>query len=128
MKHDIEKNKQTVLAFYSMAFNDCKPREAVNQFVGKEYIQHNPIVADGKESFIQYFEKMGNEWPGKQIFFERVIAEDNMVVVHCRQEWPGDEQYATIDIFRLDDDGKIVEHWDVMQLVPTESKHSNSMF
>ncbi len=128
MNELLERNKKSVLTFYSMAFNDCKPRQAVNQFVGEEYIQHNPIVADGKEPFIQYFETMGKEWPGKQIFFERVVAENDMVVVHCRQEWPGDQQYATIDIFRLDENGKIVEHWDVMQVVPTESKHNNTMF
>jgi predicted SnoaL-like aldol condensation-catalyzing enzyme len=57
-----------------------------------------------------------------------VIGENNMVVVHCRQEWPGDSDYATIDIFRLDEDGKIVEHWDVMQIVPEKSKHNNTMF
>ena len=128
MNELLERNKKNVLAFYSMVFNDCKPRQAVNQFVGQEYIQHNPIVADGKEPFIQYFETMEKKWPGKQIFFERVVAENDMVVVHCRQEWPGDDQYATIDIFRVDDEGKIVEHWDVMQVVPTESKHNNTMF
>ena len=61
MNELLERNKKNVLAFYSMVFNDCKPRQAVNQFVGQEYIQHNPIVADGKEPFIQYFETMGKE-------------------------------------------------------------------
>jgi len=123
-----ERNKQNVLAFYSIAFNEGNPSEAVKKFVGNEYIQHNPLVADGPAPFIEYFEKMAKEWPDKKIFFERVIAENNMVVVHCRQEWPGDSDYATIDIFRLDEEGKIVEHWDVMQVVPDESKHNNTMF
>lgn len=128
MSNHLELNKQNVLAFYAMVFNEGNPAEAVRKYVGKEYIQHNPLVGNGPAPFIEYFEKMASEWPDKRIFFERVIAENNMVVVHCRQEWPGDSDYATIDIFRLDEDGKIIEHWDVMQVVPDESKHSNTMF
>ncbi|MBT3229213.1 MAG: SnoaL-like domain-containing protein [Candidatus Marinimicrobia bacterium] len=128
MENKIELNKQNVLAFYAMTFNDGNPAEAVRRYVGKEYIQHNPLVADGPAAFIEYFEKMAREWPDKQIFFERVVAERDMVVVHCRQKWPDDNDYATIDIFRLNQDGKIVEHWDVMQVVPMESKHNNTMF
>ena len=128
MSNQIERNKQNVLAFYDLAFNEGNPAEAVKRYVGKQYTQHNPLVADGPDAFIEYFEKMAQEWPGKYIHFERVIGENNMVVVHCRQEWPGDSDYATIDIFRLDEDVKIVEHWDVMQIVPEKSKHNNTMF
>ncbi len=125
---DLEKNKSNAQAFYDLMFNRCEPRRAVEQFVGDEYIQHNPHVADGKEAFIEYFERMAAEYPGKVTHFRRSIAEGNLVVLHCHQVWPGDQDYAGIDIFRFDADGKIVEHWDVLQVIATNSKNDNGLF
>lgn len=127
MEQDLEKNKQNAISFYKMAY-EGNARKAVELYVGNDYIQHNPLVGNGKEPFIVYFERMQTEYPEKSIEFVREIAEGELVALHTHQTWPGNLQYVTMDFFRFDTNGKIVEHWDAMQEVPETTLNGNTMY
>ena len=127
MNHDLETNKNNAIAFYRTAYLG-DPARAVEDYVGAKYIQHNPLVGDGKQPFIDYFNEMARDYPTKSIEFVRAIAEGDLVALHTHQTWPGNEQYVTMDFFRFDDKGRIVEHWDSIQQVPGESRNANSMY
>lgn len=126
MKHGLEANKQNAIAFYRTAYLGA-PAKAVELYVGAEYIQHNPLVGDGKAAFIEYFNEMATDYPEKSIEFVRAVAEGDLVALHTHQTWPGNEEYVTMDFFRFDQGGKIVEHWDSMQQVLAETKNGNPM-
>jgi predicted SnoaL-like aldol condensation-catalyzing enzyme len=127
MNHDLESNKKNAIDFYRTAYLG-EPSKAVKDYVGAEYIQHNPLVADGKQAFIEYFDEMAKDYPDKSIEFLRAVAERDLVALHTHQTWPGNDQYVTMDFFRFDGNGKIVEHWDSIQEIPHETKNGNPMY
>ena len=127
MSQNLEENKRNAIEFYRMSYKG-NPKEAVKLYVGDKYIQHNPLVGDGKQPFIDYFEKMGKEFPDKSIEFVRAVAEDDLVALHTHQKWPANEEYVTMDFFRFDKNGKIIEHWDSMQQIPEASANGNTMY
>lgn len=124
---DLQQNKTCAIEFYKMAYFG-QPAKAVELYIGDDYIQHNPLVANGTQGFIDYFEQMAREYPNKQIRFLRAIAEGDLVALHTHQTWPDGDQYVTMDFFRFDSSGKIVEHWDSIQTVPEQTASGNSMF
>ncbi len=127
MSDILKQNKINAIAFYEMAYNG-NPQKAVELYVGSKYIQHNPLVADGTQPFIDYFNRMASEYPDKSIEFVRAVAEGDLVALHTHQVWPGNDQYVTMDFFRFDSNGKIVEHWDAMQQIPETSANNNTMY
>ncbi len=127
MTKQLQANKENAIAFYKMAY-EGNPAKAVELYVGNEYIQHNPLVGDGKQSFVDYFERMFKDYPDKSIEFVRSIAEGQLIALHTHQIWPGNDQYVTMDFFRFDEQGKIIEHWDAMQQIPETSAHNNTMY
>ena len=124
---NLQQNKTNAISFYKMAY-EGNPKKAVELFVGEDYIQHNPDVADGRTGFINYFNRMQKEYPEKSIEFVRCIAEGDLVALHTHQTWPGNDQYITMDFFRFDEHGKIVEHWDAIQRIPEKAAHQNGMY
>ena len=125
---NLERDKQTVVAFFTRAFNDHEPADAVAKYVGSNYIQHNPDTPDGPAAFVESTKKLIARNPDLGVEIKRVMAEDDLVVTHdLVKSSPGQRGMAGIDIFRLED-GKIVEHWDVRQPVPENAANGNTMF
>jgi predicted SnoaL-like aldol condensation-catalyzing enzyme len=122
-----DRNTANAIAFYEMVFNDKDVDGAITQFIGDEYIQHNPFAPDGIEGFRTAITGWLASDPSIHAEIVRTVAEDDMVVLHVRSTSAQGEQ-AVMDIFRFDDQGKVVEHWDVVQPVPAEIPHDNTMF
>jgi predicted SnoaL-like aldol condensation-catalyzing enzyme len=125
---DPETNKQTVLAYYKMAFNERKPAEAAKKYGAAHYIQHNPLGPDGFEAFIQFVTGFVEQFPQMSLEIKRAVAEGDMVVTHSLLKTsPEDRGTAAADFFRLEE-GKVVEHWDVLQPVPESAANDHPMF
>jgi len=122
---DLEANKQTVRSYYELAFNDHEPELAVERYVGDRYVQHNPQAPDGAEAFIGFVKA----FPEASVEIRRIVAEDDIVVTHSLIRFSAEDERGTVaaDLFRVED-GKIVEHWDVLQPFPEQSANDHPMF
>ena len=128
MNNPLEENKRIVREWHDIALNQRKPEEAVAKYLGPHYRQHNPGAADGPEPFIGFVKRFAQTYPDFRLELKRIIAEGNYVVLHSHLiPKPGDRGTAVVDIFRLEN-GKIVEHWDVVQEVPETPANNNTMF
>jgi len=125
---DLEANKRLVVAFYVTAVNLKQPEAAVEQYVGPQYRQHNPGAADGKEAFVEFFSAFNERFPDASLDIKRIVAEGDLGVTHSLfKVSPEDRGSAVVDIFRIED-GKVVEHWDVIQPIPETPANDSTMF
>ena len=120
--------KRVVLDFFDLAFVRRDPAQAAEKYLGTVYTQHNPMAPDGAAAFVEFMTGFQAQAPQMSFTVKRVIAEGDLVVVHHHLTMsPDDRGTAVVDVFRVAD-GKIVEHWDVLQPVPAEAANSNTMF
>lgn len=122
------RNERIVVDFYNMIFRDLRPADAFARYTSAEYTQHNPNVPDGQQGAIDYFVPLIKANPDTIVAIKRVVAAGDLVVLHVHlRRSESDRGIAVIDIFRLER-GKIVEHWDVIQIIPETSANDNTMF
>jgi predicted SnoaL-like aldol condensation-catalyzing enzyme len=125
----LERNERNVINYYRIAFNDKNPQLAVKLFGGAEYIQHNPLAANGFDAFIQFVTSFTTAFPDTHVDIRRVFADCDFVITHSKFTGAvpvyGPLGSKGVDIFRLDAHGKIVEHWDVLAQLSATSANGN---
>lgn len=128
----MERNKKNIVEFYNAVLNE-KNFDKAATYVGATYIQHNPVGADGLEGIKGFINFLKGKFPNNKSEIKRVFADGNYVIVHVHAvRNPGTDErgFAIFDLFRLDDNGKVVEHWDAVQAIPDPEKalNKNGMF
>ncbi|HWV40322.1 nuclear transport factor 2 family protein [Pseudorhodoplanes sp.] len=126
----MERNKKNVVEFYNAVLNE-KNFDKAKTYVGATYIQHNPTGADGLEGVQGFINFLREKFPNNKSEIKRVFADGNYVIVHVHAvREPGQRGNAIFDLFRLDDNGKVLEHWDAVQPIPdpATAKNTNGMF
>lgn len=123
-----ERNKEIALAFFHGVFTEHKPREAFERYSVPDYIQHNPLAADGAEATVAFLEEWLRINPRASAEVKRVIAHGNLVAIHHHmRQSPDVAGLACTEWYRVEN-GRVVEHWDTAQAMPTESKNPHPMF
>lgn len=123
----MEENKKIIAEFYDAALNQ-KDFEKASKYLGSRYTQHNPVAADGPEGLKAFLAFLKDKFPNNRSEIKRIFADGDYVIVHVHAvREPGTRGNAIIDIFKLEN-GKVVEHWDVIQPIPEKAANDNGMF
>ncbi len=123
-----EGNKKIAIAYFQKAINEFDTATAIALYGGENYRQHNPLIEDGWEGLTRFVDSLRTHFPQARLHIKRAIGDGDFVVLHS--EWirtPGERGEAVVDIVRFEQ-GKIVEHWDVIQPIPDSAKNLNTMF
>jgi len=128
MDDKLERNKKNAAVFYDLIINKKDYETAKKLYVGPRYKQHNPLVKDYPEGLKEFIEFLKTNHPNARSEILRIFADGDYVILHVHSVRPPDVHRAIIEIFRLTEDGKIDEHWDVIQEVPAKSENPNGMF
>jgi predicted SnoaL-like aldol condensation-catalyzing enzyme len=127
VQSSLEANKKAVREFYDAVINK-KDFEAATKYMGRRYRQHNPLVADGPAGLKEFIEFLKTNFPDARSEIKRAFAEGDYVILHVHSIRPPHMRgRAIVEIFRLEN-GKIDEHWDVIQEIPETSANPNGMF
>jgi predicted SnoaL-like aldol condensation-catalyzing enzyme len=127
-KNMSEENKKTVVAFYMKLLREFDAESGIAQYGGETYTQHNPLIEDGWSGVAKFSGWVRANYPQSQMEIKRVFSDGDFVILHCH--WmgvPGEAGDAVMDLFRLEN-GKVVEHWDVIQPIPETAANKNTMF
>src|SRR6266849_1770236 len=120
-RHILDENKRLVTEFYEHAINRREPAEAARKYIELPYRQHNPEVPDGPDGFVQFISGMQKKHPKLKMMISKALADDDLVALHVHlTREPNDPGLAVAAFFRLKN-GKIIEHWDVLQPVPEKT-------
>jgi predicted SnoaL-like aldol condensation-catalyzing enzyme len=116
------RNTNNVLALYEQMINQKQSEEATAKFVSPAYIQHNPLIPDGPVALGQFFGKVTRERARARVVVHKIIAVGEYVWVHLNflnlfSDDPQDTGIAGVDIYKMDADGRAIEHWDTLQVV-----------
>jgi predicted SnoaL-like aldol condensation-catalyzing enzyme len=124
-----ERNKANTVAFYQKALFDFDVENAFRIYAGAPYRQHNPLIEDGMEGVRKFVTWIMANHPDAHGEIKRVFADGDYVILHSHWHGLSDNPRgeAVVDIFRLED-GKMVEHWDVIQPIPETAANNNTMF